>query len=44
MSLLFPNAEISPSNHYVVLMKDGQMMTQELFYAVLIRHPYRWRV
>jgi uncharacterized iron-regulated membrane protein len=36
MSLLFPNAEISPSNHYVVLMKDGQMMTQELFYAVLI--------
>ncbi len=36
MSLFFPGAGISPPNHYVVLMKDQQMMTQELFYAALI--------
>lgn len=36
MSLFFPGGGISPSGHYVALMKDGGMLTQELFYAVLI--------
>lgn len=36
MSLFFPGAGPSPSDHYVIMMKDGRMMKQEIFYAVVV--------